>query len=54
MTKLEELTNEELWAELRRYKMLRDTAWLNGWDREYDQLKEQVGEIEAEVTRRDQ
>jgi len=49
---LEKLTNVELWENLRRLKKRKAYAW-HYQPEEVEQLDEMIGEVEAEITRRD-
>lgn len=52
---LEDLTDAELWKELRQLKRDADHAFLVSGDlTEYDKAKELIGEVEQEITRRDE
>ncbi len=50
--KLEDMTNEELWNTLRELKREAAWCWENNAER-YNTLREMIGEIEQEITRRD-
>jgi hypothetical protein len=50
--KLEEMTNEEIWDTLRKLKREAAWCWENHAER-YNTLREMIGEVEAEITRRD-
>ena len=52
MPQLEDMTNDEIWAELRRLKNREIYAFLHHTS-ELEQLREMIGEIEDEIVRRD-
>jgi hypothetical protein len=51
--KLEDMTDLEIWDTLRKLKREAAWCWENHAER-YNTLREMIGEVEAEITRRDE